>query len=184
MILSSSSSSSLGGSRSISRRWECSSDTSSSGNSSVTRKHLLVILGVLIHIMYLPEKSPIGQMLDDKWIRNCITNDVIGRIPNDMETRDFMVTVKGPKQKNDRHESAKERKQSFRNIYKHKIWGSDNERLSGSGISGSGKGSFTRGCKIVYRSEAQLTQYSHTTHNNVNKCSSIVDDGIKNCGKN
>ncbi len=100
-------------------------------------------------VIFIPEKSPNGQALDDKWIRNCITNDAIGRIPNDIQMRDFVATDTGQIQMTGRHESATDRGQSFRDIYKHKIWGASNEHLSGSGISVSGRCNFTRGRKSV-----------------------------------
>lgn len=56
---------------------------------------------------------------DDDLVRNCITNDVIGRIPEDMRTASF----RSPKGISP--ETAEDRMNSFRKVFNTRAWGHD-----------------------------------------------------------
>lgn len=56
---------------------------------------------------------------DDDLVRNCITNEVIGRIPEDMRTASF----RSPK--GNSPETAEDRINSFRKVFNTRAWGHD-----------------------------------------------------------
>lgn len=66
----------------------------------------------------------------DEYIRHCITNEVIGKLPPNLETRPFAGPLTNAT------EDAKERKASFDDIFKSKTWLSGEEKKEEERASG------------------------------------------------
>ncbi len=79
-------------------------------------------------------------LADDRLVRNCVTNDVIGGVPPGVRTRRYQVEDAEDVFKEQKREGREERWRSFRDIYFNKTWGhSWGGDPSPSGIDASGR---------------------------------------------
>lgn len=81
-------------------------------------------------------RCAVSLLGDDDLVRNCITNEVIGRIPHDIRTAPFRSS------KGNSPETAEDRRHSFRKVFDTRAWGHDWDAQH-KGLNASGNALFS-----------------------------------------